>query len=64
MEAESENIRAAWTWAVEQGQVERLDRAMEGLQHFYWQSGRYREGEAAFAAAARCGGRGRGRNGC
>jgi DNA-binding SARP family transcriptional activator/predicted ATPase len=52
MEADSENIRAAWTWAVEQVHVERLDRAMEGLQHFYWQSGRFREGEAALQAAA------------
>ncbi len=52
MEAESENIRAAWTWALEQDHVERLDRAMEGLEHFYWQSGRYLEAEAALQAAA------------
>jgi len=52
MEADSENIRAAWTWAVEQAQVERLDRAMEGLQHFCWHSGRFQEGEAALQAAA------------
>jgi DNA-binding SARP family transcriptional activator/predicted ATPase len=52
MEAESENIRVAWTWAVDQAQVERLDRATEGLGHFYWQSGRYRQAEAAFQAAA------------
>ncbi len=52
MEAESGNISAAWTWAVEQAQVERLDRALEGLEHFYWQSGRYRQGTAALQAAA------------
>jgi predicted ATPase/DNA-binding SARP family transcriptional activator len=52
MEADSENIRAAWNWIVEQDHVERLDQAMEGLQHFYWHSGRFQEGEAAFAAAA------------
>jgi DNA-binding SARP family transcriptional activator/predicted ATPase len=52
MEADSENIRAAWTWTMEQDHVERLDQAMEGLQHFYWHSGRFQEGEAAFAAAA------------
>jgi predicted ATPase/DNA-binding SARP family transcriptional activator len=52
MAEESENIRAAWTWAVEQRQVERLDRAMEGLEQFYWQVGRSGEGEAAFQAAA------------
>ena len=52
MEAESENIRAAWTWALEHVQIEQLDRAMEGLQHFCWHSGRFREGEAALQAAA------------
>ncbi len=52
MEADSENIRAAWTWALEQVYAEQLDQAMEGLQHFYWHSGRFREGEAALQAAA------------
>jgi tetratricopeptide (TPR) repeat protein len=52
METEIGNINVAWAWAVEQGQVERLDRAMEGLEHFFWQSGRYREAEAALQAAA------------
>jgi DNA-binding SARP family transcriptional activator/predicted ATPase len=52
MEIESENIRAAWTWAVEQAQVERLGRAMEGLERFYWLSGRFRQAEVAFQAAA------------
>jgi DNA-binding SARP family transcriptional activator/predicted ATPase len=52
MEAESGNISAAWAWAVEHEQVERLDQAMDGLEHFYWHSGRYREAEAALGAAA------------
>ncbi|MEJ2735097.1 MAG: BTAD domain-containing putative transcriptional regulator [Anaerolineae bacterium] len=52
MEAEVGNISAAWAWAVERGQVEQLGAAMEGLQHFYWQRGRYREGTGAFQAAA------------
>ncbi len=52
MEEESGNISAAWNWAVEQRQVERLGLAMEGLESFYWHSGRYREAEAAFQAAA------------
>jgi len=52
MEADSENIRAAWDWAVEQEQVERLDRAMEDLAWFYHDCGRYQEGEAAVRAAA------------
>jgi DNA-binding SARP family transcriptional activator/predicted ATPase len=52
MEAESGNVTAAWTWAVEHARVERLDRVLEGLEHFYWHSGRYREGAAALQAAA------------
>jgi DNA-binding SARP family transcriptional activator/predicted ATPase len=52
MEAESGNISSAWAWAVDQAQIERLDQALEGLEHFCWQSGRYREGAAALQAAA------------
>jgi DNA-binding SARP family transcriptional activator/predicted ATPase len=52
METEIGNIGVAWAWAVGRGQIERLDRAMEGLEHFFWQSGRYREGAEAFQAAA------------
>jgi tetratricopeptide (TPR) repeat protein len=52
MEAELGNVSAAWSWAVERGQIEQLGAALEGLQHFYWHSGRYREGIGAFAAAA------------
>jgi tetratricopeptide (TPR) repeat protein len=51
IEADSENVRAAWKWAMEQEQIDRLDRAMEGLARFYWRRGRYQEGEAAFRAA-------------
>jgi predicted ATPase len=52
MEEESGNIRAAWTWAVEQGQIERLDQAMEGLENFHWRSGRLQEAKAALQAAS------------
>ncbi len=52
MEADLDNLRAAWTWAVEHGQAERLDRAMWALVQFLWFSGRYREAEAIFSAAA------------
>jgi predicted ATPase len=31
MDAEAENARAAWQWALERGQLGRLSRAMEGL---------------------------------
>ena len=52
MSADSENLRAAWAWAVNQGQVERIDAAMEGFAWFQWWSGHYRQGEASFQAAA------------
>jgi len=52
MQADADNIRAAWYWAVERAKVEQLDQAMEGLEDFYWHSGRYWEAEAAFRAAA------------
>ncbi len=52
MQAEGENLRLAWYWAVEQRRVERLEQAMEGLMEFYWLLGWYKEGEAAMRAAA------------
>jgi DNA-binding SARP family transcriptional activator/predicted ATPase len=52
MEVERENIRSAWNWAVEQFRVERLDRAMGGMERFWWQGGRFREAEAALGLAA------------
>ncbi|MGD9028366.1 MAG: BTAD domain-containing putative transcriptional regulator, partial [Anaerolineae bacterium] len=51
IEEDSENVRAAWNWAAEKEQIDRLDQAMEGLARFYWRRGRYQEGEAAFRAA-------------
>jgi DNA-binding SARP family transcriptional activator len=52
MDADSENARAAWDWAAEQGQVERLDRALKGLDDLYRTRSRYQEGEAALQTAA------------
>jgi tetratricopeptide (TPR) repeat protein len=46
MKLEMENARAAWNWAVEQGQEARLDQAIDGLCLFYEWRGRYQEGEA------------------
>jgi predicted ATPase/transcriptional regulator with XRE-family HTH domain len=48
IQAETENVRAAWDWAVRQGQVETLDRALDSLYHFYLRRGHYQEGEDAF----------------
>jgi predicted ATPase len=47
IEADLENTRLAWNWAVEQGQVERLEQVIDSLGHFYERQGYYEEGEAA-----------------
>jgi len=52
IDAESDNIRTAWAWAAERGQVERLGPAMSSLGRFYTWRGRYAEGEASFRLAA------------
>ncbi len=52
MEADSENARAAWNWAVERGHVEHIEQAIEGLCLFYDLRWRYQEGEAACRMAA------------
>ena len=52
IEADSENARAAWNWAVERGHVEHIEQAIEGLCLFYDLRWRYQEGEAACRMAA------------
>jgi serine/threonine protein kinase/predicted ATPase len=52
IEDDAQNTRAAWEWAVERGQVEWLNQALEGLGMFHKLRMRYEEGEAAFRAAA------------
>jgi predicted ATPase/DNA-binding SARP family transcriptional activator len=47
MEADSENLRAAWHWAVAQGQIERLKQTLDGLCLFYNKQGHCQDGEAA-----------------
>ena len=51
MDAEIDNARAAWDWAAERGDVERLYQAAEGLGQYYERWNRHREGEAVFASA-------------
>jgi predicted ATPase/DNA-binding SARP family transcriptional activator len=48
IQAEIENVRAAWTWAVARGLVEGIDRALECLFQFYWLRSHFQEGEEAF----------------
>ena len=51
MDADLENILAAWRWAVGQGDVERLDRAADALWLYCQWRARFSEGERAFSAA-------------
>jgi tetratricopeptide (TPR) repeat protein len=52
MTVDHENAHAAWDWAVERGDVGRLDQAVYGLCHYHARRWRYQEGEAACRAAA------------
>ena len=51
MDVEIDNARAAWDWATEQRDGERLPQAVEGLGHYYERRLRHQEGEAAFRSA-------------
>jgi DNA-binding NarL/FixJ family response regulator len=46
-----ENIRAAWRWAVNHGNVEAIQRSAHALHMFYQFRSRYLEGTEAFAKA-------------
>jgi len=48
---EIENIHTGWWWAVEQGQIEALDKALNSLFLFYELRSRFQEGEATFECA-------------
>ena len=52
IEAEEENIRTAWQWAVAHGQVEQLNQALFSLGLFLLWRGRLVEGEEMVRAAA------------
>jgi predicted ATPase len=52
IEAEIENVRAGWDWAVVQGKVEEIDRSLESLAEFYRLRAWFQEGEQTFARAA------------
>jgi tetratricopeptide (TPR) repeat protein len=52
MDAEVDNVRAAWEWAVGRGRIEPLERAAAGLSLYCELRSRDPEGEAAFRATA------------
>jgi tetratricopeptide (TPR) repeat protein len=45
MGAEGGNLRIAWEWMAERGQVAELDRSMAALCYFYKWLGQYQQGE-------------------
>jgi len=48
VEADFDNITAAWRWASEQGKVELISNALESMDVYYTNSGRWEEGEEIF----------------
>ncbi|GEM_PF-3842792 len=53
IEAEIENVRAAWEWAVRHGRADALDCALDGLYLYAFLRGRFREGERLCRKARR-----------
>lgn len=51
-EADSANVRGAWSWSMERCWVNRVEQAGDGLCHFYERGGRYEEGGALCRATA------------
>ena len=52
VDAEMPNVRVAWAWALSRGKAAWIDRAIRALEDTHTLQGRFREAEAAFAAAA------------
>lgn len=53
MEQEQDNQRAAWEWAIGQGQTELLHQMVDALCRFYDWRGRYQEGDQFCGTAVR-----------
>ena len=51
VEAEIDNVRSAWGWAIEQRYAPLIAQAAEGLRHFLDNQGWHHEGEALMAQA-------------
>ena len=52
IEAEVDNVRTAWNWAVRQGLLDEIERSLEGVGYFYEAKLWYEEGAAIFQQAA------------
>jgi DNA-binding SARP family transcriptional activator/predicted ATPase len=53
IEADIENVRVAWRWAVEHDKTPQIAAALGGLFHFYDMRSWFQEGEQVFREAAR-----------
>jgi tetratricopeptide (TPR) repeat protein len=51
IEADLENVRAAWEWAAARGDIARLDQALDGLWRFFWLRTRFHDDIAACQVA-------------
>lgn len=54
IEADIENVRVAWRWAVEQGDVRQIGATQEALFLFYDMRSWFQEGQQVFQEAALC----------
>ncbi|MBI4787136.1 MAG: tetratricopeptide repeat protein [Chloroflexi bacterium] len=52
MNVELGNVRAAWRWALSQGEVEEIDASIRGLSRFYDLRGLFPEAASVFESAA------------
>ncbi len=52
IDVESDNIRAAWDWALQKGRIDLIEIALDTLYTYAWKRGRYLEGEKACREAA------------
>jgi predicted ATPase/DNA-binding SARP family transcriptional activator len=53
IEAESENVRTGWNWAVAQGKLEEIKLSLEAMAQFYWLRGWFPQGEEILTRAAK-----------
>ncbi|MCC6802766.1 MAG: protein kinase [Anaerolineae bacterium] len=53
IDTDFENVRVAWTWAVEQSDAALVEPAIEGLYLYLWFRNRVMDGEQLFGAARR-----------
>ena len=51
VQAEIDNIKTGWHWAINQAQIANVAQAIEGLFHFYYIRARFQEGIDLFEAA-------------